>query len=156
MKKKLSPPQEIFCREYLVDLNATRAYLAVYAGAKESSAAESGSRLLRNVKVAARLQELMEERNERLAVNQDWVVTRLKRVAEQALVGVRTSRRGKGTQSLSRPDYAAATRALELLGKHVGLFRDLPPTQVQFVVEVPGKESDAAAWQLKYGTNHKH
>jgi len=51
----LSPPHKRFCDEYLVELNATQAYVAAYPSAKRTSAAQAGSRLLRNVKVAAYL-----------------------------------------------------------------------------------------------------
>jgi len=46
---RLTDKQELFCREYLIDLNATQA--AIRAGYKESSAQEQSSRLLSNVMV---------------------------------------------------------------------------------------------------------
>lgn len=47
----LTPKQERFVAEYLVDLNATQAYIR--AGYSETGAAPSASALLRNPKVAA-------------------------------------------------------------------------------------------------------
>lgn len=63
----LTPKQKIFADEYLIDLNATRAYKVAYPKVKKDSvAAQAGSRLLRNVKVAeyigGELERLQSER----------------------------------------------------------------------------------------------
>ena len=51
-KQKLTPKQEAFVREYLIDLNATRAYKVAYSRVKNDDvAAAAAARLLRNVKV---------------------------------------------------------------------------------------------------------
>lgn len=48
----LTEKQKRFCDEYLIDLNATRAYMVAYPNVKkESTAAAAAARLLRNVKV---------------------------------------------------------------------------------------------------------
>ena len=45
----MTDKQRKFCDEYLIDLNATRAYKLAYPNVKSESAATSGaSRLLRN------------------------------------------------------------------------------------------------------------
>ena len=52
LASKLTNNQRIFCDEYLIDRNGSRAYRAAYKGVKSDRAAESSaSRLLRNVKV---------------------------------------------------------------------------------------------------------
>jgi phage terminase small subunit len=52
LKKKLSPNQAAFAQNYLATRNATRSYLEAYPSCtNEKSAAELGSRTLRNVKV---------------------------------------------------------------------------------------------------------
>ena len=49
----MTEKQKIFADEYLIDLNATRAYRVAYPSVKkEESAAVNGSKLLRNAKVA--------------------------------------------------------------------------------------------------------
>jgi len=53
--RQLTPRQESFCREYLVDLNATQA--AIRAGYSPKTAQEQSSRLLSNVMVARRIAE---------------------------------------------------------------------------------------------------
>ena len=51
----LTPKQEAFVQEYLIDLNATQA--AIRAGYSEKTANEQGSRLLANVKIAKAIAE---------------------------------------------------------------------------------------------------
>ncbi|WP_338882670.1 terminase small subunit [Xenorhabdus sp. TH1] len=71
----LPDKQEMFCRDYLVDLNATQA--AIRAGYSESTAAAQASRLLINVNIQNRIQELKSNRNERVDINADYVLQRL-------------------------------------------------------------------------------
>ena len=58
----MTDKQRKFCDEYLIDLNATRAYKLAYPNVKSESAATSGaSRLLRNVKVKTYIDEQLEK-----------------------------------------------------------------------------------------------
>jgi phage terminase small subunit len=75
---ELNQKQEIFCNEYLVDLNATQA--AVRAGYSEKSANEQAGRLLVNASIQARISELMQERMSRLNIDQDKAVKELTKV----------------------------------------------------------------------------
>ena len=51
----MTKKQKIFADEYLIDLNATRAYKVAYPSVKkDETAAQAGSRMLRNVKVFLR------------------------------------------------------------------------------------------------------
>lgn len=74
----MTKKQKIFADEYLIDLNATRAYKVAYPSVKkDETAAQAGSRMLRNVKVAAYIQERMEERQKRTEITQDRVLEEL-------------------------------------------------------------------------------
>lgn len=77
---KLTPKQERFVAEYLIDLNATQA--ATRAGYSEKTAASQGERLLRNVEIAAAVRAGQVARIERTRVDADWVLTRLADEAE--------------------------------------------------------------------------
>lgn len=59
MTTKLTPKQEKFCREYLLDFNSARA--ARDSGYSEKTARTQGSKLLTNVDVKTRLAELIKE-----------------------------------------------------------------------------------------------
>lgn len=74
----LTPKQKIFADEYLIDLNATRAYKVAYPRVKnEETAAAAGARLLRNVKVVEYVQKRMDERAQRTEITQDRVLQEL-------------------------------------------------------------------------------
>ena len=62
----MTEKQKIFADEYLIDLNATRAYRVAYPSVKkDETAASAAARMLRNVKVAKYITERMEERQRR-------------------------------------------------------------------------------------------
>ncbi|WP_163340226.1 terminase small subunit [Desulfopila sp. IMCC35008] len=62
---KLSSKREKFCREYIIDHNATQAYIR--AGYSENGASQGSERLLRIVEVNRRIEELQAEENEKLS-----------------------------------------------------------------------------------------
>lgn len=71
----LTDKQEIFCLEYLKDLNGKQA--AIRAGYSEKTAQEHSSRMLTNVKVQARIQVLKEKRAERCEITADMILNEL-------------------------------------------------------------------------------
>lgn len=75
MAKGLTPRQERFCVEYLVDLNAAQA--AARAGYSARTARVQGSALLAQPMVRARVEVLKRERNARVRVEADYVLARL-------------------------------------------------------------------------------
>lgn len=78
----MTEKQKLFADEYLIDLNATRAYKAVYKTIKNDDvAAAAGNRLLRNVKVADYINERMKEREQRTEITQDKVLKELASIA---------------------------------------------------------------------------
>ena len=78
----LTEKQKIFADEYLIDLNATRAYKVAYPRVKKDAvAAQAGSRMLRNVKVADYIAKRIEERQQRTEVTQDMVIQELSAIA---------------------------------------------------------------------------
>lgn len=108
----LSPRQEQFIAEYLVDLNATQA--AIRAGYSEKTAREQASRLLSNVNISQRIAEKRQE----LADNAGLSVERvLQEAMRLAFFDIR-----KLTDSEGNPipvhqldaDTAAAIQGLEL------------------------------------------
>ena len=78
----ITEKQKAFVEEYLVDLNATRAYKAVYKNVKKDDvAASAAARLLRNVKVAAYLAERQKALQRRTEVTQERVIGELAAIA---------------------------------------------------------------------------
>jgi phage terminase small subunit len=105
----LTDKQRRFADEYLIDLNATRAYMTAYPAIKRLHTAESnGSRLLRNAEVLAYIQERQQARQDRTEITQDMVLHEIAAIAFETV-----------SEAVSVKDKL---RALELLGKHLGMF----------------------------------
>ena len=80
--KKLTNKQKKFVSEYLIDLNATRAYKTVYTNCKTDEAANAASsRLLRNVKVQEEISKQQDEIQKRTQITQDKVINELAKIA---------------------------------------------------------------------------
>ncbi|MBF5091295.1 terminase small subunit [Novosphingobium sp. NBM11] len=79
----LTPKQQRFIEEYLIDLNATQA--AIRAGYSAKTAKQQGGRLLTNVDVSSALVAAKTARSERTRVDADWVLQRLELEAEADL-----------------------------------------------------------------------
>jgi len=114
----LSPRHQRFVEEYPKDLNATQAYIR--AGYSPRGAGPSALALLRNPNIAAAINTALSERAERTGVSVDRVVAEL---AAMAFVHVGVIPRDK-------------LRALELLGRHLGMFR--PEVMIDNSVTVEG------------------
>ena len=71
----LTPKQEAFVREYLIDLNATQA--AIRAGYSAKTARAVGSENLTKPDIAAAIAEAQTKRAERTQIDADWLLTRL-------------------------------------------------------------------------------
>lgn len=165
---KLTDKQRIFANEYLVDLNATRAYKKAYPGVKkDETAAQAGSRMLRNVKVKEYIDKRMREREIRTEITQDKVLQELATIAfsngtdfakvveknetrpvyndngdiigkeeitykdveleitdnlpmnkKKAIAAIKNTKFGIAVETCDK------VKALELLGKHLGMFKD--------------------------------
>ena len=102
--------QELFVQEYLVDLCGAKA--ARRAGYAQKHARCQGSRLLRDPEIRRAVDAAMEERLARIQVKQEEVIEELKGVA----MAQASDENGAAVKLGSK------LRALELLGKHLGLF----------------------------------
>lgn len=75
MSKKLKAKHEMFCREFLVDLNATQA--AIRSGYAERRAHITGPELANKPAIKARIDELKQERMSQLGIDANYVLMRL-------------------------------------------------------------------------------
>ena len=83
----MTKKQKIFADEYLIDLNATRAYKVAYPSVKKDEAARANaSRLLTNANIAKYIKERMKQREQRTEITQDKV---LKELAKLGFLDVR-------------------------------------------------------------------
>jgi phage terminase small subunit len=123
--------QRIFADEYLIDLNATRAYKAAYPKVKKDSvAAQAGSRMLRNVKVKAYIDEQLEKLHSERTATAGEVLEYLTSVlrGESTSEEVMTVGVGDGCSEVRNvqkcPSERERLKAAELLGKRFGLFTE--------------------------------
>lgn len=86
MTNELNPKQEMFCKEYIKDLNARQA--AIRAGYSERTAQQQSSRLCSNVKVQERIQELKRERSNAVKVDAEYVLRRLQEIDELDVIDI--------------------------------------------------------------------
>ncbi len=124
-ENNLTPQQELFCQEYIVDYNGTQA--AKRAGYAEKTASVQASRLLRNDKVLSRVRVIQKERLEKLALTQESVLLNLLEVYDRCMqnhpVKEWDYEKGEYTEKGNYEfDSKGALRALELLGKHLAMF----------------------------------
>ncbi len=131
---ELTEKQKRFCEEYLVDLNATKAYIR--AGYSEKGARVSASQLLANPNVSEYVYQLREKQKAKTGVTTEYLINSFKEIADRCMQKVpvmvweldeegnrvkvqATDDEGNGIWEF---DGATANRSLELLGKHVGFF----------------------------------
>ena len=152
----MTPAQKRFADEYLIDLNATRAYKVAYPNCKkDETASAAGSRMLGNVNVRQYIESKQKELEEKSGVTQQRIIEELAKIAfadirkaydkngnlrpiqdldddtAGAIIGVESFEEydGRGDDreyigDTKKIKMADKIRAAELLGKHLGMFRE--------------------------------
>jgi phage terminase small subunit len=105
----LTPRQEAFCREYIVDLNATKAYQRAGFKGNANVAGVHAHVLLRQPKIQAQVRKEIQKRERRTRLSQDLVIQKLRDNAENAA---------------EAEDWGASNQAWKLIGMHLGMFLD--------------------------------
>lgn len=143
----LTPKQKLFVDEYLIDLNATQA--AIRAGYSPNNADKIGSELLGKTRVSDAISKAMAERSRRTGINQDRILIELAKIALvnpanvvdfdeatildsalpedlAAVASVKVKRfptkEGEGIEREIK--FYDKTKALDLAGRHLGMFKD--------------------------------
>ena len=112
--KKLTPKQERFIDEYMIDLNATQA--AIRAGYSKDTAEAMGYKLVHK-SLVSEIENAKENISEKSLITLEYVINGLKTVADRCM------QRGEEF------DASGANQALKLLGDHIGAFK-LPDQNV--------------------------
>lgn len=115
--RKLTSKQELFVKEYLIDLNATKA--AMRAGYSEKTAYSIGQENLKKPEIAEAIAEAASERNEKCDVSALWVLQEAKELYLVAKNGIDP---GDPESKL----ITAAFKGLDTIGRHVDVqaFKD--------------------------------
>ena len=160
---KLTEKQQRFVDEYLIDLNATQA--AIRAGYSVKTPDKQGYQLVEKTRVAEAISEKMAERSRRTGVNQDRVVMELAKIAfvnaadvidsddatikagataddtaaiQSVKVKVIPTKEGEGVEREIRLNDKL--KALELLGKHLGMWNDKLDVNLNIPVVISGED----------------
>lgn len=165
---KITKKNEVFCEEYLIDLNATQA--AIRAGYSPNAAGSIGSELLKKPEIRARIDQAMAERSKRTGINADRVLRELGRIAflnPKDVIDLNTAEvldtatdddlaviAGVKVKYVPHKDFdedgepvieqaierevkmADKLKALELCGRHLGMFKDNPEANAPVTVVI--------------------
>lgn len=140
---KLTRKQEIFVKEYLVDLNATQS--AIRAGYSKKTAQEQGSRLLSNVMVMKAIEQAMEKRARKVEITAEYVLKTIYETIERCKQAEPVlDRKGENVVIDSPSGLAlayqfeanAVLKGAELLGKHLKMFTEKTEIKHEGAVDV--------------------
>lgn len=127
----MTEKQKLFADEYLIDLNATRAYRVAYPSVKKDETARANaSRLLTNANVKKYIDDRLEEiHNEKTADAQEVMeyltsVLRGESTSEEIVVEGCGDGYSEARTMAKRPSEKDRLKAAELLGKRFGLYTD--------------------------------
>ena len=146
MENGMTEKQKIFADEYIIGLNATRAYKKAYPNVKKDEVASAAaSRMLRNVNVKSYIDEQLEKLKSERVADQQEVMEYLTAVMRGEKTEPLLVLDGEGKQKVVNaiPPVQARTKAAELLGKRYRLFTDKQEVEVQGTV-VFANEDDIA------------
>ena len=147
IEHNLTEKQLRFAEEYIKEPNATKAYMTAYPSVKkESTANANGSRMLRNAKVSAYIDERMKRLQSERIADATEVLETLTAVLRGQKRGTALVGAGMGEQDVVQvePTVAEKIRAAELLGKRYKLFTDKAEVEmtgtVQFIDDISGDD----------------
>lgn len=162
-KAKLTEKQQRFVDEYLIDLNATQA--AIRAGYSVKTANEQGSQNLAKLSIQQAIAEQMAERSKRTGINQDRVVLELAKIALVKMTDIvdsqgriksdaspddlaciesvkyKESESDTGSSVEREVKIASKLKALELLGKHLGMWNDKLDVNITQPIVITGEDT---------------
>jgi len=155
----LTDKQQRFVEEYLIDLNATQA--AIRAGYSVKNAGKIGPELLGKTRVKLAIDKAMAERSRRTGITQDRVLQELAKIAFVNATDVINMDEATIRGDANREDTAAIAsvkvktipgeegdiverevkmcdklKALELIGKHLGMFTDKVNVNAEMMVKI--------------------
>lgn len=119
----LEDRHKAFAEEFIVDLNATQAYIRVYGG-KELSAQANASRLIGNDKVRAYVEHLLRQRSERTNIRADKVLEGLARVAFADIRQLFDENGALRDLRTLPDDLAMAVQGVEIMEEYAGSGKD--------------------------------
>jgi len=122
----MTPKQQKFVDEYLIDLNATQA--AIRAGYSKKTARQIADQNLSKIYIKEAIAEALSVRSKETKIDATYVLTQAVKLHERCMQEIEpfTDRKGEHIHDeKGRPLYvfnsSGAAKALELVGKHVNI-----------------------------------
>ena len=152
----MTPKQERFVAEYLVDLNATQA--AIRAGYSKKTAYSIGQENLKKPAVAEAVVAAQAKRSERTEVTQDYVLATITDTIERCKQAEPVKYKNGDLVYVATPsgdlapaykfNATAVLKGSELLGRHLAMFTDKLVTK-NAVEDMTDEEIDARLAELE-------
>lgn len=161
----MTEKQKMFVKEYLIDLNGTQA--AIRAGYSVNAARETASKLLTKANIQVELSKAFAKRSRRTGISQDRVLFELAKIAFASAKDIIDPGTGTVKEGISDDDMSCIQsikvkrmdsgrykgkvletevrmcdkkQALELLGKHLGMFSDKINMNIELPVVISGND----------------
>lgn len=139
----MTEKQKMFADEYLIDLNATRAYRVAYPSVKKDEAARANaSRLLTNANVKKYIDERLAEIHDEKTADAKEIMEYLTSVmrgestSEEIVIEGMGDGMSEARTMEKKPSERDRLKAAELLGKRYGLYTDKIETDVDMNLEI--------------------
>lgn len=121
----LTDKQKKFCKEYVIDYNGTQA--AIRAGYSEKTAKVQASQLLREEKILTTIRNLQKEQMQELCLCEEKVIKDLCSILIRCMSAEPVMEWDYEEHDYVKTgeyqfDSKGALKAIELLGKHLGMF----------------------------------
>jgi phage terminase small subunit len=117
----------LFVNDYMISQNATESYRKVYE-CSEEAARKAGSRLLTNVDIKSEIVRRQEAINKKVeedtGISVQWVLDSFKSIAERCMQAEAVTDREGNPTGEYRFDSSGANKAVENIGKYLGMFKD--------------------------------
>lgn len=123
----LTAKQQRFVDEYLIDLNATQA--AIRAGYSEKTAQQMGSENLSKPVVADAIKARQIVRAEKAEMDEAWILDKLRANVDRGMQAEAVTDREGNETGLYTYQGSVVNKALELIGKHRGMFVERTETK---------------------------
>lgn len=134
----LTPKQRIFCNEYLIDMNATRAYKKAYPNIKNDATARvNGSKLLANTNIKQYIEEQLKKIENKSIADATEVMKYLSSVMRGEIREevIMTRGVGEGVSVIEKVKKEVSpkdrNKAAELLGKRYAMFTEKIEAQAE-------------------------
>lgn len=159
----MTDKQKMFIEEYLIDLNATQS--AIRAGYSPKTAYQIAHDMMSKPHIAEEIARRKAERSRRLGINQERVVEELAKIAFSRLTDIVDPNTGEIREDATEDDLACLEsvkikmiptrsgqgverevkltqkiKAIELLGKHLGMFSDKLKIEGALPVVIAGED----------------